>query len=77
MVNRMRHTRSNKGNVRSHHALGELRFSACSSCGKKHLPHTACENCGKYNGRVVLDVHSRIAKKDKKAKEKAKTESKQ
>ena len=76
MVNRMRHTRSNRGNVRSHHALGELRFSVCSSCGKKHLPHTACENCGKYNGRAVLDVHSKIAKKDKKAKEKAKTESK-
>ena len=76
MVNRMRHTRSNRGNVRSHHALSEIRFSICRDCGKKHLPHTACENCGKYNGRVVLDVHSKIAKKEKKAKEKAKAESK-
>lgn len=76
MVNRMRHTRSHRGNVRSHHALSEVRFANCPDCNKKHLPHTACENCGKYNGRVVLDVHSKIAKKEKKAKEKAKAESK-
>lgn len=76
MVNRMRHTRSNRGNVRSHHALKEIRFSICSGCDKKHLPHKACENCGKYKGRAILDVHSKIVKKEKKAKEKAKTESK-
>lgn len=76
MVNRMRHNRSHRGNVRSHHALNEIRFSACADCGKKRLSHTACENCGKYNGRVVLDVHSKIAKKEKKEKEKTKAESK-
>jgi len=27
--------------------------------------------CGKYKGRQVLDVHSKIAKREKKAKEKA------
>jgi len=28
--------------------------------------------CGKYKGRQILDVHSKIAKKEKKAKDKAK-----
>lgn len=76
MVNRMRHNRSHRGNVRSHHALSEIRSSICLDCGKKYLPHRICANCGKYNKRAVLDVHSKIAKKEKKAKEKVKAESK-
>lgn len=58
--------------MRSHDALSELRVSTCADCGKKFLPHTACANCGKYNGRAVLDVHSKIAKKEKKAKAESK-----
>ncbi|MDE1988479.1 MAG: 50S ribosomal protein L32 [Patescibacteria group bacterium] len=70
----MRHNRSHRGNVRSHHGLSDVRFSACPDCGKKHLPHTVCENCGKYRTRPVLDVHSKITKREKKAKDKAKAE---
>ena len=26
------------------------------SCGEYTMPHRACKACGKYNGRVVLNV---------------------
>ena len=32
------------------------------------MNHRACANCGKYKGRVIIDVHAKIAKKEKKAK---------
>ena len=71
MVNRMRHNRSHRGNVRSHHALKAEGLSVCPDCGAKRLNHKACANCGKYNGRVVIDVLAKVAKKEKKAKAKA------
>jgi large subunit ribosomal protein L32 len=72
MVNRMRHTRSHTANRRSHHALKEQKLSMCSSCGAPKLNHAVCLNCGKYNGRVVIDVHAALAKKEKKMKERQK-----
>jgi large subunit ribosomal protein L32 len=70
MVNRMRHNRSHRGNVRSHHALKNVGGSKCPECGSVCATHRACANCGKYRGRVVIDVHAKIAKKDKKSKTK-------
>lgn len=72
MVVRMRSTRSHTGNRRSHHALKEPRLSRCVDCGSAHLRHRLCENCGKYKGKVLIDVHALLAKKEKKQKEKAK-----
>jgi len=69
----MRHTRSQRGNTRSHHALVSSSLTLCKECGSPKLQHAVCSVCGKYNGRQVLDVHSKIAKKEKKAKEKAKS----
>lgn len=63
MVVRMRHTRGHTRNRRSHHALGVLRLSACKDCGTMNPPHLMCRNCGKYNGRVVIDTAALIAKK--------------
>ena len=40
---------------RSHHALKGVRTTKCE-CGALRLPHRACATCGKYNGRVVIDV---------------------
>ena len=70
MVNRMRHNRSHRGNVRSHHALTLESLSVCPDCGAKRLNHKVCLNCGKYNGRVVVDVLAKVAKKEKKLKAK-------
>jgi hypothetical protein len=47
-------------------------LTLCKECGSPKAQHSVCQVCGKYKGRQVIDVHSKIAKKEKKAKEKAK-----
>ncbi|HEY4496225.1 MAG TPA: 50S ribosomal protein L32 [Candidatus Paceibacterota bacterium] len=74
MVVRMRSTRSHTGHRRSHHALKEPRLAKCANCNTMHLRHRLCENCGKYRGRLVVDVLGLRAKKEKKQKEKASKE---
>ena len=67
MVVRMRRNRSQTAMRRSHHALSATRTSRCE-CGALHRPHTACIECGKYNGRVVIDVVARaklVARRNK------------
>lgn len=70
MVVRMRHTRSHTANRRSHHALKEKVLAACE-CGAPRMSHIACQTCGRYKGRVVIDV---AAKAQAKAARKAKRE---
>jgi large subunit ribosomal protein L32 len=69
MVNRMRHTRAHTANRRSHHALKAENLSMCSKCGAPKLNHAICQNCGTYRGLTVLDVQARLAKKEKKMKQ--------
>jgi len=70
----MRHTRSHRDNRRAHHALTGAGVVLCENCGKKRLSHRACENCGMYKGRQVVDVHAKIHKKEEKRKARAKAE---
>jgi large subunit ribosomal protein L32 len=71
MVNHMRHNRSRVGMTRSHHALKAQGLSVCPDCQAKRLSHKVCANCGKYNGRVVIDVMAKTVKKEKKLKAKS------
>ena len=76
MVNHMRHNRSRVGMTRSHHALKAQGFSVCPDCSAKRLSHKVCANCGKYNGRVVIDVMAKTVKKEKKLQAESKKEGK-
>ena len=63
----MRRNRSQTAQRRSHHAIKGARVATCE-CGEKRLPHRACANCGKYNGRVVVDMvaaQKRVARRAK------------
>ena len=62
MVVRMRHTRAHTANRRSHHALSSPALVTCE-CGAKRLKHRACLSCGRYRGRVILDVAAKAAAK--------------
>ena len=70
MVIRMRHTKSKRNRVRSHHALKQARFNVCGQCGTSVTPHIVCQKCGYYRDRKVIDVLAKLDKKDRKKKEK-------
>lgn len=69
MVVRMRATRAHRDNRRSHHALSNPTIASCE-CGAKHMRHRACDTCGKYRGRQVIDVVARTEKMQKRTKRK-------
>ncbi len=70
MTVRMRINRSATRKRRSHHALVGARFSKCADCGAQHIPHRVCTSCGKYNGRIVIDVVKAASKKATRTKQK-------
>jgi large subunit ribosomal protein L32 len=76
MVVHMRHTKGHTGNRRSHHALKSINLVKCAKCDAFKKQHIVCQNCGDYNGRVVIDKLKKIAKKTKVATPKAPKEAK-
>lgn len=66
MVVRMRHTRAHTANRRSHHALRAKTLAACE-CGAVRVSHRACAQCGRYRGRVVIDVAAKAKRRARKA----------
>lgn len=71
MTVRMRINRGATGRRRSHHALKGVRLSKCAECGMMKLPHRVCNSCGKYRGRVVIDMVKVAEKKSAKTKARA------
>ncbi|OGG57147.1 50S ribosomal protein L32 [Candidatus Kaiserbacteria bacterium RIFCSPHIGHO2_02_FULL_55_20] len=51
----MRVNRSKSGKRRSHHAIAGQRLAKCE-CGASRISHRACPQCGKYNGKVIIDI---------------------
>ena len=69
MVVRMRRNRSQTAKRRSHHAISGVRLSKCE-CGALRVSHRACPNCGKYNGKVIIDVVARAQRATRRTKKK-------
>ena len=57
----MRVNRSKTGRRRSHQALTPAQLAKCE-CGAPRQSHRACPECGKYNGKVVIDVVARATR---------------
>ncbi|HUO50862.1 MAG TPA: 50S ribosomal protein L32 [Candidatus Paceibacterota bacterium] len=55
----MRRNRSQTAQRRSHHAIAAERLVKCEECGALRQSHRACAACGKYNGKVVIDIVAR------------------
>lgn len=71
MTVRMRHTRAHTANRRSHHALKSKGIVTDKETGTAHLRHRVDLKTGKYRGRQVLDIVSKVEKKQQKTKGKA------
>ncbi|MDP2669252.1 MAG: 50S ribosomal protein L32 [bacterium] len=59
----MRHTKAHTRNRRSHHALKVNGLGLCEQCATPKMRHRACETCGTYRGRQVLDKEKALSKK--------------
>ena len=55
-VPRNRMSNSRKNTKRAHHAKTPKSTSVCANCNTTKLPHTLCQACGSYNGRVVIET---------------------
>lgn len=71
MASRMRKTKGQTGNRRSHHSVDGKRLSKDE--GVYHLRHRASLQTGTYRGRQVIDVRSKRQKQLERAREKARS----
>jgi len=69
-VPKQRKTKSRRNQRRMHIFLKQPSLTYCPKCKKTVKPHTVCSGCGFYKGREVIDVLSKLTKKEKKQKEK-------
>ncbi|NMO52595.1 50S ribosomal protein L32 [Actinoplanes sp. TBRC 11911] len=49
-------SRSNTRSRRANWKATVVQTVPCPQCRSPHLPHHACEVCGTYNGRQVVEV---------------------
>jgi len=71
MVVRMRVNRSKTAKRRSHHGLVAARAAVCV-CGALRQSHRACPTCGKYNGKIAIDVVALAEREQRRMKRKEK-----
>ncbi|MFP4616802.1 MAG: 50S ribosomal protein L32 [Candidatus Paceibacterota bacterium] len=70
MVVRMRINRSQTRSRRSDKGHKKQTLIMCPECGSRKLPHRACENCGMYKGKMVIDVNAQIERRERRRKTK-------
>lgn len=58
-----RRTSSHKRRRASHFALKPKTLATCPKCKASVLPHTACKECGTYDGRQVIELKNPLEKK--------------
>jgi large subunit ribosomal protein L32 len=51
-----RHSKARKNKRRAHDFLTSPSLSECPNCHERKLPHQACQKCGYYKGREVIDT---------------------
>ena len=69
-VPKQRQTSGRSRRRRAQHSLKSIATSTCSECQRPILSHRACEFCGYYGGKKVLDI--KVLTKSKKDKKEAK-----
>ena len=69
-VPRHKHTRSSVGQRRMHIFITPAALTHCQKCNAPLKPHTVCKKCGYYKGVEVINVLSKLNKKERKVKEK-------
>lgn len=52
-----------------HLFIKQSALKVCEKCKAMIKPHTVCPSCGYYKGREVVDVLSRLDRKERKLKE--------
>ena len=68
-VPKRKKTSSSVRQRRMHIYIKPAALTTCPKCGKPVRPHTICQHCGHYKGRELIDVLSKLTKKEKKIKE--------
>lgn len=63
-----RRTSSHKRRRASHFALKQKNLAVCPKCKGPVLPHRACDSCGTYAGRQVINLKSPLTKTKKEEK---------
>ncbi|HPD33312.1 MAG TPA: 50S ribosomal protein L32 [Bacteroidota bacterium] len=50
-----RFSKSRRDTRRSHYKATYSQTTICPHCGARRLAHTACPECGYYNGRIIIE----------------------
>lgn len=51
---RERHSKTRRDKRRTHYKAVASTLGSCPNCGAAKLSHTACPECGYYNGRKII-----------------------
>ncbi|HAJ56817.1 MAG TPA: 50S ribosomal protein L32 [Candidatus Omnitrophica bacterium] len=65
---RRRHSKARGRKRRTHWKLTAPNLSDCPQCKTPKMAHRVCPSCGYYDGKLVLDLEAKKAKKEAKKK---------